>query len=296
MTERNSSTNWPTAAEKRRSLRAMLRQPQAIIAPSVGDALSAILVEAAGLPAVHCSGSVLHNARGFADGGLLTMTEMAASMAAIAESVRLPLIADADTGFGSAANVMRTVREYERAGAAAMHIEDQLTPTRPAMIKGFHIETVARQVMVEKIKAAVDAREDEGFMIVARCDFKGDPQEVVDRLAAYLEAGADAAWLPPGPIDQMRAVRRSLSKPLIGVMAATMNISEFSELANCALLPGSMQVASVHAQQQLLESLKRTGGTKDYFDRHAGIEDARGLYAGTGVAALLDIDRRYPAR
>lgn len=279
---------------KRQALRALLEQPLAAIAPSIGDPLSARLVEAAGLPAVHCSGSVLHNTQGYADGGLLTMTEMVASITAIADAVDLPLIADADTGFGSTANVIRAVREYERSGAAAMHLEDQFTPTRPAMIPGFSIKLVGRQAMVNKIKAAVDARRDESFMIIARSDVKGDPQEVLDRLAACLEAGADACWLPPGPLDAMRKARQLLGKPLIGVLPATMTVAEFSELADCALLPGSMQIAALHAQRQFLESLKRSGGTREYFEALSGVDEVRKFYGGTGVGWLLDIDRKYP--
>jgi 2-methylisocitrate lyase-like PEP mutase family enzyme len=284
-----------TANEKRRELRRLLQQSQAAIAPSVGDALGALLVQAAGLPAVHCSGSVLHNLAGYADGGLLTMTEMVAAITAIADAVDLPLIADADTGFGHAANLARAVRQYERSGAAAMHIEDQLTPTRPAMAPAFRIGTIGRQAMVDKIKAAVDVRVDADFMVVARCDVKGDRQEVLERLAACLEAGADAAWLPPGTLDEMRAARATLPQPLIGVMPAALTVQQFCEVANCALLPGSMQVAAVHAQRLLLESLKRSGGVQEYFEGLSGVEEARQFYAGIGMSWLRDMDSRYPA-
>ncbi len=284
-----------TATGKRRALRALLAAPEAVIAPSIGDPLSARMVEAAGLPAVHCSGSVLHNTLGYADGGLLTMTEMVASITAICDAVDLPLIADADTGFGSAANVVRAVREYERSGAAAMHLEDQATPTRPAMIPGFAIRTVSKEEMVNKIKAAVDARRDESFIIVARSDVKGDYQEVLDRLAACLEAGADAAWLPPGRPEEMRSARTALGKPLIGVLQGTMTVKEFGALANCALLPGSMQVAALYAQRRFLESLQRTGSTREYFEQLPGVDEVRKFYGGTGVSWLLEVDRKYSA-
>jgi 2-methylisocitrate lyase-like PEP mutase family enzyme len=284
-----------SATEKRRLLRALLAQPGAVVAPSIGDPLSARMVEAAGLPAVHCSGSVLHNTVGYADGGLLTMTEMVATITAIADAVDLPLIADADTGFGNAANVMRAVREYERSGAAAMHLEDQATPTRPAMLPGFSIRTVSKEEMVNKIKAAVDARSDESFMIVARSDVKGDYQEVLDRLAACLDAGADAAWLPPGKPEDMGRARKELGKPVIGVLPAAMTVTQFSAIANCALLPGSMQIAALYAQKQFLESLKRSGGTREYFEQLPGVDEVRKFYGGTGVNWLLDTDRKYSA-
>src|SRR5579862_5057178 len=144
-----------TPTEKRRKLRALLAGPDIIPALGCADPLSARLVQHMGLPAVHASGSAAHRSRGMADAGLLDMTEMVNHLRYLCDSVDIPVIGDADTGFGNVVNVVRTVREYERAGAAAMHIEDQLTPKRP-MHSGFEGAFIGRQEMVDKIRAAVD--------------------------------------------------------------------------------------------------------------------------------------------
>jgi 2-methylisocitrate lyase-like PEP mutase family enzyme len=174
--------------EKRRRLRELLAGPEIFPAIGCADPVSARLVQHAGLPAIHASGSAAHRSRGYADAGLLDMTEMVNHLRYLCDAVDLPVIGDADTGFGNVVNVVRTVREYERAGAAGMHIEDQLTPKRP-MHSGFEGAFISRQEMVDKIRAAVDARTDEGLVIIARCDVT-DPQERADRAAACLEAGA----------------------------------------------------------------------------------------------------------
>lgn len=116
---------------RRQQLRQKLAGPNIVVAPGCGDPISARLVESMGFDAIHASGSVAHRVAGYADAGLLTLTEMADRIADLADAVDIPIIADADTGFGNVPNVIRTIREYERAGAAAIHIEDQVTPRIP---------------------------------------------------------------------------------------------------------------------------------------------------------------------
>lgn len=283
-----------TSNEKRRRLRALLTQPGLSVAPSCGDALTARLVESCGYPAVHCSGSVVHNTAGFADGGLLTLTEFVATLTTMSDAVSIPLIADADTGYGSAANVVRTVREYERAGVAALHMEDQVTPTRPARGAGYTVRTISRDEMTGKVRAALDARQDGDLVIIVRCDFKGERQEVIDRLGAYLEAGADAAWFPSGTDEEMSQARKALKKPLIGVLQPAMTLKQFEELgASIAMLPGTLQVAALHAQKRVLEELKRSGSLKACFDGLEGIEEIKKFYANQGAEELLGMDRKY---
>src|SRR5581483_4063783 len=117
-------------AEIRRAFREMLSGPALVLAPGCSDPVSARLAERLGLPAIHVSGSVAHRSAGYADAGVLTMHEMIDRIEGMADAIDIPIIADADTGFGAIPNVVRTVKEYERAGAAGMHIEDQLTPKR----------------------------------------------------------------------------------------------------------------------------------------------------------------------
>src|ERR1700756_2357026 len=180
----------PTIAERRKSLRAMLKGPGCHIAPSCNDGIQARLVEWLGFPLVHISGSGQHRALGFADAGLLTLTEMIEKARQIVEAVQLPVVSDAETGYGNAVNVVRTVREFERAGVAAIHIEDQMTPKR-AGHEGFDVGLISREEMVTKIKAAVDTRRDENMVIIARSEVKDSLQQRLERVQACCEEGAD---------------------------------------------------------------------------------------------------------
>jgi 2-methylisocitrate lyase-like PEP mutase family enzyme len=182
-----------TPAEARRQLRAALDAPAIVAALGAGDPLTACLVESLGFPAIHVSGSIAHRTSGYSDAGILTMTEMVDRIAAMESAVDIPLITDADTGFGCAVNVVRTVKEYERAGASAIHIEDQLTPKRPTY-QGATGAFITQAEMVDKIRAALDTRVDQNLLIIARVDVP-DRQEKLERLQACLEAGADVGWL-----------------------------------------------------------------------------------------------------
>src|SRR5918911_1418464 len=149
-----------SAKEKRESLKQMLQGPGCSIAPSCNDGIQARLVEWLGFAVVHISGSGQHRALGFADAGLLSLTEMINRAREIVDAVQLPVVSDGETGYGNAVNVIRTVREFERAGVAAIHLEDQMTPKR-AGHEGFDIGLVSKPEFVAKIKAALDVRRDE---------------------------------------------------------------------------------------------------------------------------------------
>ena len=163
-----------TAAEKRHALRKMLDEPVCHIAPSCNDGIQARLVEWLGFSLVHISGSGQHRALGFADAGLLTLTEMITRAREIADAVNVPIVSDAETGYGNAVNVVRAVREFENTGVAAIHIEDQMTPKR-AGHEGFDVGLVSKQEFVNKIKAAVDTRRDGNLVIIARSESKRFP-------------------------------------------------------------------------------------------------------------------------
>jgi 2-methylisocitrate lyase-like PEP mutase family enzyme len=280
--------------EKRRRLRQLLAGPDIVAAVACSDPVSARLVQHVGLPAIHASGSAAHRSRGLADAGLLDMTEMVNHLRYLCDSVDIPVIGDADTGFGNVVNVVRTVREYERAGAAAIHIEDQLTPKRPAY-QGFEAGFISRQEMVDKIRAALDARIDDQLVIIARCDVSDD-QERVDRVVACLEAGADMGWLSARGPDAIRAFRQAMpkDKPAVGVLPAGMALQQYQELgANCALIVGLMQVAALAAQLQLLEALKTTGSPRSYLGTAPGAEDMAKFYGDQGNDHLSDIEKRF---
>ena len=176
---------------------------QAVVAIGAFGPMPAKLAEQVGFEAVYMpGGGTALNRLGVADLGLITMTEMVDNAAAIAQAVSVPVIADADTGFGNQLNVQRTVREYERAGVAAIHIEDQIFPKRCGSLPGKTLVPI--EEAAQKIAAAVAARSDPDFLIIARCDglLVAGMDEVVRRGEAYLEAGADMLFI------EFRAHRR----------------------------------------------------------------------------------------
>lgn len=284
-----------TARQKRQELRDLLAGPSLLFAPGCGDAFGAQLIEWVGLQAIHCSGSALHRRAGFADAGILTLSEMSSALALICDAVNIPVIADADTGFGGVANVVRTVQEYERAGAAAMHLEDQVTPKRPPILTATGYETISRAEMVRKIAAAVDAREDPTFVIIARSEVKGDPNEVIERLVACVEAGADAAWLSASyGAEDTRRLRSTIDTPLIGGLPDNMTLQEFKGLgANCAILATWLDTVAAQAQRSLLSEYMRTGGRGSYADQLGDLSEVRAFVQGIGKARLDDVERRF---
>ena len=177
-------------------LRDLLGSGQTVVAPGAFDPLAARLVEEAGFPAVYMTGFGTSAALlGRPDVGLLTMTEMADNAARIAACVNIPVIADADTGYGNPVNVIRTVGAYEAAGVAGIHIEDQVAPKKCGHTDGKQI--IAAAEMAQKVRAAVDARSDPDFVIIARTDARAVEglDSALDRAAQYLEAGADALFV-----------------------------------------------------------------------------------------------------
>ncbi len=279
-------------ADNRKKLKTLVSGPEIVAAPGCADVVTARLVALAGIGAVHASGSAAHRTSGYADAGILTMSEMVERIAMMADRVDIPIIADADTGFGGAVNVVRTVREYERAGAAAIHIEDQLTPKRP-VYAGYSGAFVTRGEMVDKIKAAVDTRQDANLMIVARCDVD-DWGEKLDRIAACMEAGSDMCWLSADGPDQIAETCKVAGKPAMGVLPRDMTLAQYRRAgANCALIPGALQVAALCAQMALLEDLKRTGNVVDFLGRQPHIREMRPFYNHQGSDELKDIERRY---
>jgi 2-methylisocitrate lyase-like PEP mutase family enzyme len=176
-------------------LREMLNGPEMVVAPFVYDGLQAKIAARTGFKAVYMTGFGTAAARGYPDLGLLTMTEMVANVRAIAHAVDLPVICDADTGYGNPVNVWRTVREYEDAGAAALHIEDQVFPKRCGFLSGKQV--IPMEEMVPKVRAACDARRDSNFVIIARTDALAVNgwEDVGRRARAYRAAGADLIFV-----------------------------------------------------------------------------------------------------
>src|ERR1700730_863295 len=181
--------------ETTQQLRKLLNGPEMLVAPFVYDCLQAKIAEGVGFQGVYMTGFGTAAARGFPDLGLLTMSEMVQNVRAITHAVNVPVICDADTGYGNPINVWRTVREYEEAGAAALHIEDQVWPKKCGFLAGKQV--IAMDEMVPKVRAACDARRDPNFVIIARTDALAVNgwDDVVRRARKYRAAGADLIFV-----------------------------------------------------------------------------------------------------
>lgn len=189
-----------------------------VLAPGCYDALGARLIEEAGFPAVYMTGfGTSAGLLGRPDIGLLSMAEMADNARRIVEAVDLPVIADADTGYGNPINVVRTVREYERAGVAALHLEDQVAPKRCGHMEGKQVIPAAE--MVEKVRAAADSRASADLLIIARTDARAVEglEAAIERAARYHEAGADVLFVEaPQSVEEIRTIAASFpSVPLL---------------------------------------------------------------------------------
>lgn len=214
-----------SVSEKHRKLQSLFRDQDFLVVPGVYDGLSARLAEAHGFPAIYI-GSYATAASGYGmpDVGALGLSEMADYSARIAEAVNIPVIADAEDGFGNPANLWRTVRAFEQAGVSAIHIEDH--------VFGKHLDTPHTYTplpeMLERIRAAVDARQDENFQIIARTDVlweDKDADEAVKRANAYAEAGADMVFVVGTPAD-LKAIRPRIQAKLMAVNLGQATLEE----------------------------------------------------------------------
>jgi 2-methylisocitrate lyase-like PEP mutase family enzyme len=244
-------------------LRALLRHDRLVIAPGVFDGLTAKLAERAGFDVLYMTGAGTSAAHGYPDYGLLTLTEMADNAGLIAEAVGLPLIADADTGYGNELNVTRAVREYERRGVAAIHIEDQIAPKRCGHLTGK--EVVPREDFVAKISAAVAARRDPDFVVIARTDSRAviGFEEAVTRANMVLAAGADLAFVEAAETkEELAAIPARVGGPCLlnvvpGGRTPAIGKEEAAALGyRIAIYPALSLFATVSAVEGALEQLK----------------------------------------
>src|SRR5688572_510568 len=197
----------------RKRLRELLAGTRYVVVPGAYDTLNARLVQVAGFDAVYLTGGGYSRANGYPDIGLLTQTEVTQWISRTVDAVEIPVIADMDAGFGNAVNVVRSVREYEKTGVAAFHLEDQISPKKCGHYEGKLL--VPCSEMVGKIKAAVDTRRDGALTVIARTDARAMEglQAALDRMHAYLEAGADVAFVEaPQSVEELAQVAKSFSK------------------------------------------------------------------------------------
>jgi 2-methylisocitrate lyase-like PEP mutase family enzyme len=257
---------------ERLSLKKLISRKKIVVAPGAYDALTAKLIEGAGFEAVYMTGYGTAAAmRGLPDLGLLTMTEMLQNVRAIAEAVEIPLIADADTGYGNPINVIRTVREYEKAGAAALHIEDQVWPKRCGHMAGKQV--IPKEEMTAKVRAAVDHRFSKDFLIIARTDALAVEgwEAAVERAGAYVEAGADVLFVEaPESIEQMEQIPKIFSIPCLINMAPrtpTVPVKRLNQMGYAiALFPAVCLAATIRANLDALQRLKENGEPIDFGD------------------------------
>jgi len=245
------------------TLRHLLDEPGMLVAPGAYDAIGARLIEQAGFKAAYMTGAGTSLARGYPDLGLLTMREMVDNAEAMARSCAIPLIADADTGFGNELNVTRCVTEYETRGVAAIHLEDQVMPKRCGHTDGK--ELVSRQEFIAKIRAAVAARQNPDFMLIARTDARAvvGMQEAIWRANAALDAGADMAFVEaPQTLDEVAQVPKSVHGPCLlnvvpGGRTPISNLQDAKDLGyKLAILPGFMLMASIDSGDAALAALQ----------------------------------------
>jgi 2-methylisocitrate lyase-like PEP mutase family enzyme len=280
-------------------LRQLLARPGVIMAPGVADALNAKLVVRHGFEAIYMTGAGTSAVRlGMPDVGLLTMSEMVDNAGRIADSSGLPLIADADNGYGGVLNVRRTIQAYERAGVAAVHIEDQVMPKRCGHLMGKQLVPAAE--MTAKIRAAVDARTDADFVVIARTDAVAVEgfDAALERAGRYREAGADVLFVEAPNAEQLPQIAPRLKAPLLYNMATSgktpfLGRDEIERLGfKLIIYPNWVMLAAIRAASQVLATLKETGtiagvasevpSFKEFFDL-LGMPDVQALEASYGI-------------
>ncbi|MBM3554116.1 MAG: isocitrate lyase/PEP mutase family protein [Alphaproteobacteria bacterium] len=280
------------------TLRARLARKPILIAPGVYDAMTALLAEQAGFEALYLSGASIAYARlGRPDIGLVDMGEVADTVATITDRVGLPLLVDGDTGFGNALNLRRTVRAFERAGAAAIQIEDQTLPKRCGHLRGKTLVPAAE--MIGKIKAALDARRD--LLVIARTDAIAVEgfDTALDRAEAYAEAGCDVLFVEaPATLDQMRSIATRfagrlpvMANMVEGGTTPLLPAAELERLGYAlAIFPGGTMRATAFALRDYFASLRSAGTTAPWRER---MLDFNALNRVIGTDAMLELGRRY---
>jgi 2-methylisocitrate lyase-like PEP mutase family enzyme len=282
------------------TLKTILHRREGTILAGAANGFFARIIEDIGYEAIYVTGAGVANMYlGAPDIGLTTLTEIADHVSAIADAVALPLLVDADTGFGNPVNMVRTVKVLERAGAAGLQIEDQVFPKKCGHFDGKQV--VPLEEMLAKIKAAVDSRRDGDLQIVARTDARAilGLQAAIDRAGAMIEAGADVTFVEaPTSADELAQIARSLSVPQVanivfGGRTPELGQQKFAELGfGCVLYANSALQAALRASHDVLLALKREGSLASVADRLAGFDIRQQTVA---KPKYDELERRYAA-
>lgn len=281
-----------------RQLRQLLKRNEILVAPGAHDVLTARIIEKEGFEAVYMTGYGAAASRlGKPDVGLLTMSEMVNQASNMTEAVSIPVIADADTGYGNAINVMRTVREYEKAGVACIQLEDQLAPKKCGHMLGRQI--VPMDEMVGKIRAACDARHDQDLMIMARTDARTTHgiEAAIERGKAYEEAGADILFIESvESVEEMKMVTSSFRVPVLANMLENgrtplLSAKELERIGyDLVIYCVSSTYVCAKAVQGLMKALKAEGTTRGHVDEMITFGEFNDLL---GLTEIRQMEQRY---
>lgn len=280
------------------AFRALLAEPGLIVAPGVADAFNARIVAREGFKALYMTGGGTSATRlGMPDIGLLTMHEMVDNAQRIADAAGIPVIADADTGYGGPLNVRRTVIAYERAGVAAIHLEDQQWPKRCGHYVGKSL--IPAQEMGSKVRAAVDARVDPDFAIIARTDAYSVEgfEAALDRARLYEEAGADIIFVEElRTKEELRAATQAVKAPVLYNMASSgktpfLSSQEIEELGfKIAIYPNFVMLAAIPAIQTVLRALRDEGSIVKHAHMMASAKERLSIL---GLEEIQALERLY---
>ncbi|HZP33444.1 MAG TPA: isocitrate lyase/PEP mutase family protein [Candidatus Acidoferrales bacterium] len=288
--------------QKKGRLAEMIRRREPVLAPGAYDALTARLIEEAGFRAVYMTGfGTSASLLGRPDVGLLTMSQMVDNARRIAQAVDVPVIADGDTGYGNALNVIRTVQEYEMAGVSAIHIEDQVTPKKCGHMESKQVIPAAE--MAEKIRAAVEARASDDFLIIARTDSRAVEglDAALCRARAYRDAGADALFIEaPQTEDEIAQIARAFpDTPLLfnwaeGGKTPPVRLERLKELGyRVVIFPISTLLAATKAVREVLDEIKREGTPHRVFPDRAPFQQFNEMI---GLGEIQQIEKRFATK
>ena len=279
-------------------LRQMLREPGIIVAPGAYDCLTAKIIQREGFPAVYVTGAGTSMSRlGYPDLALATLTEMVATAADITATVEIPVIGDGDTGYGSILNIQRTVRQYQRAGVAGFHIEDQEFPKRCGHLDNKRV--IPQSDMVQKIRAAVDARTDDDFVIIVRTDAIAVTgwDDTMSRCEAYVEAGADVLFIEAlRTREEMERAARSFDVPLLYNFVETgksplIPTPELERIGfKLVIFPVSAMLTVCNVVAHLMRELKSQGTTAHLMDNMVSLVEC---FDTMGLSQMLAQDAHY---
>jgi 2-methylisocitrate lyase-like PEP mutase family enzyme len=278
-------------------LRRLITGGDVVVAPGVYDGLSARLAARAGFPALYATGGGIARSMGYPDLGLLSPSEIVDRLANIVEHAGVPVIADADTGYGNALNVRRAAREFERAGVAAFHLEDQTFPKRCGHYDDKAVVPAAE--MTQKLRAARDALADQDLVIIARTDALAVEglAAALDRAQAYHEAGADVIFVEAPTTDaEIEAIARRVAAPKLinmfqGGKTPLVPLARLQALGyRIVIIPSDLQRAAIRAMEDTLAAIARDGNSAAVADRMASFTDRE---AAVDTVGWLDLDRRY---